>query len=214
VIQITSPNPDDGKTMLSANAAISMAQSGKRVLLIDAEMRKPDLHRLFGAPGEVGLASVIAKEIEIQDAVQETGVANLWLLPSGSVPPDPAELLSSSRFTELIAVVREQYDYVLIDTPPVLAVTDPCVVAARVDGVLLTLRISNDSRQHAQRATAILSSMGVNVMGVVVNGVPRGNAEYEYGYGEYGHQGNGHSYVQLDRIHSVRATSERERISS
>lgn len=187
VIQITSPNPGDGKTILVANAAISMAQSGKKVLLIDAELRKPGLDRLWETAGQTGLASVIAGEVEIQDAVQDSGIANLWLLPCGPIPPDPAELLSSPRFSELIAVVREQYDYVLIDSPPVLAVTDPCVVAARVDGVLLTVRISQDTRQQAQRANAILSAIGANVLGLVVTGVPRADVDYGNGYGYGGY---------------------------
>jgi succinoglycan biosynthesis transport protein ExoP len=196
VIQITSPNPGDGKTTLVANIAISMAQSGKKVLLIDADLRKPRLHQLFGTSGEIGLASVIAEEMEFQEAIQECGIANLWLLPCGSVPPDPAELLTSPRFCELIAAVRDQYDYVLVDSAPLLAVTDPCVVAARVDGVLLTIRIAQDGRQHAQRAKAILSTMGVNILGVVVNAVPRGDGSYGYGSGYYGYKQNGYGYIE------------------
>jgi polysaccharide biosynthesis transport protein len=199
VIQVTSPNAGAGKTVLVANVAISMAQSGKKVLLIDAELRKPGLHRLFGISGQVGLASVIAKDVEIQDAVQDTGIGNLWLLPCGPIPPDPAELLTSSRFSELIAVVRDKYDYVLIDSPPILAVTDPCIVAARVDGVLLTLHISQDRRQHAQRAHALLSAMGVNILGVVVNGIPQDDADYAVGYGYHGHPQNGQPYSQSEK---------------
>jgi capsular exopolysaccharide synthesis family protein len=206
VIQVTSPNSGAGKTTLAANVAISLAQSGKKVLLIDAELRRPELHQLFGISGAVGLTSVMVKDVEIQDAVQDTGIANLWLLPSGTIPPNPAELLSSPRFLELIAVVREQYDYVLIDSAPILAVTDPSVVAARVDGVLLTLHISKDNRHDAEQAQAVLSAMGVNLLGVVVNGVPQDGADYGYGfdYGnrqEYGHvspqeETNRHATVQ------------------
>jgi capsular exopolysaccharide synthesis family protein len=142
---------------------------------------------LFGISGAVGLTSVMVKDVEIQDAVQDTGIANLWLLPSGTIPPNPAELLSSPRFLELIAVVREQYDYVLIDSAPILAVTDPSVVAARVDGVLLTLHISKDNRHDAEQAQAVLSAMGVNLLGVVVNGVPQDGADYGYGF-DYGNR--------------------------
>ncbi|MEX2140302.1 MAG: polysaccharide biosynthesis tyrosine autokinase [Pirellulales bacterium] len=208
VIQITSPNSGAGKTVLVANVAISMAQSGKKVLLIDAELRKPEQHRLFGISGKVGLASVIAQDVEIHDAVQDVGIANLWLLPCGLIPPDPAELLTSPRFSELIAVVRETYDYVLLDSPPVLAVTDPCVVGARVDGVLLTLHISKDSREHAERAEAILSATGANVLGVVVNGVPQDDTEYGYSYGYGG--GYGNSQDQEERTGRSQALSPRE----
>jgi succinoglycan biosynthesis transport protein ExoP len=209
VIQITSPNAGTGKTVLVANVAISMAQSGKKVLLIDAELRKPGLHRLFGISGQVGLASVIAKDVEIQDAVQDTAIANLWLLPCGPIPPDPAELLTSPRFSELIAVIRDKYDYVLIDSPPVLAVTDPCIVAARVDGVLLTLHISKDSRQHAERAHALLSAMGVNILGVVVNGVPPDDADYGFGYGYHGHQQNGQPHSPAEEAQRSSTLSPR-----
>ena len=202
VIQITSPNPGTGKTALTANIAISMAQSGKKVLLIDADLRKPGLHRLFATSGQVGLASVIAKEAEIQDAIQDTVIANLWLLPSGRIPPDPAELLTSPRFSELLAVVREKYDYVLIDSPAVLAVTDPAIVAPRVDAVLLALHMSRDSRQHADRAQALLSAMGVNLIGVVVNGVRQVDADYGYGYGHDVHYEN-------DHLHSLKERTER-----
>jgi capsular exopolysaccharide synthesis family protein len=143
----------------------------------------------------VGLASVIAKEFEIEDAVQDTGIANLWLLPSGRVPPDPAELLTSPRFSELLAVVREKYDYVLIDSPAVLTVTDPAIVAPRADAVLLALHISRDSQQQTERAHGLLSGMGVNVIGVVVNGVRQVDADYGYGYGYDVH-------YEKDNLHS------------
>jgi polysaccharide biosynthesis transport protein len=160
------------------------------------------LHRLFATSGQVGLASVIAKEVEIQDAVQDTAIANLWLLPSGRIPPDPAELLTSPRFSELLAVVREKYDYVLIDSPAVLAVTDPAIVAPRVDAVLLALHLSKDSRQHTERAHALLSAMGVNIIGVVVNGVRQVDADYGYGYGHDVHYEN-------DHLHSLKERTER-----
>jgi capsular exopolysaccharide synthesis family protein len=187
VIQITSPSSSDGKTTLAANVAVSMAQSGKKVLLIDAELRNPQLHHLFGTTDEVGLASVISETLEYQDAIQETGIPNLWLLPRGSVLPDAAELLTSPRFSELIAAVREQYDYVLVDSAPLLAVTDPCITATRVDGVLLTIRVSQNDRQQALRAKAILSSLGVNLLGVVVNATDETDGGYRYGYRQNGY---------------------------
>jgi capsular exopolysaccharide synthesis family protein len=196
VIQVTSPNPGDGKSTLAANLAVSIAQSGKRTLLIDGDLRKPRVHKVFGIPAEVGLASVIVGEAEPGDAVQESAVPNLFLLPSGPIPPNPAELLTSQRFKELLALLREQYDFVIVDTPPLLAVTDPSVVAAQVDGVLLTIRRTKNDRPPAERARSILSTLGVNVIGVVINGADKRNDSGGYGYG-YGYgYGKSHYYEE------------------
>lgn len=191
VIQVTSPDKADGKTTLAANLAISMAQSGKRIILIDADFRRPCLHKLFGLTATVGLASVIAEGTELKDAIQESAASGLSVLPCGPLPPNPADLLTSPRLKEVLDVLREQYDFVIIDTPPLLAVTDPMVVAPRVDGVLLTIRLSKNGRPHAERAKEILGSLGAKILGVVVNGVERGTGYsayryadgYAYGYG-------------------------------
>jgi polysaccharide biosynthesis transport protein len=190
VLQVTSPGPGDGKSTLAANLAVSIAQSGKRTLLIDADLRKPTQHKIFGLSKDVGLSSVIGLHMEPADAVQQTTVANLWLLACGPIPPDPAELLTSPRLAELLNVFREQYDYVIIDTAPVLAVTDPCAVAPRVDGVMLVVCISKRSRADALRATKILNTLDTNLLGVVVNRKTDDRSNYgrknTYGGYEYG----------------------------
>ena len=189
VIQITSPDPGDGKSTLSSNLAVCMAQSGKRVLLVDADFRRPRVHKLFGADSTCGLSSVIKGTADLSEAVVQTDLDNLYLLPCGPRPTNPSELLTSSRFSEMIHVLREQYDIVLIDTPPVLAVTDPCVVAPRVDGVVMLIRITKHVRPHAKRALESLESLGANLLGIVVNGV--GGARPGVGYGfasQYGHR--------------------------
>ena len=155
VIQITSPNPGDGKTTLAANLAVSIADSGKRVLLIDADFRRPKVHKYFGLDNAVGVSTVIAGEAEIPDAIRPTAVENLSAMPCGPRPHNPADLLTSPRFKEMIDLVREQYDFVIVDTPPLLAVTDPSVVAPRVDGVLMVLRLSKHARDAAMRATEL-----------------------------------------------------------
>src|SRR5439155_19145612 len=125
----TSAGMGDGKSTLVANLAVSIAQSGKRTVLIDADFRRPSTHKFFPAVGrEVGLASVIAGDAQLDDAIQPTPVPNLWLMPCGPRPTNPAELLTSPRFQELLVEVRARYDIVLIDTPPVLMVSDPCAV--------------------------------------------------------------------------------------
>jgi capsular exopolysaccharide synthesis family protein len=205
VIQVSSPSAGDGKTTMAANLAVSMAQSGKKVLLIDADFRRAKMHKLFGIEVQVGLAQVLTDELELDDTVQATEVANLWLLPTGPHPTNPSELLSSRKFEDLVAVVREKYDFVIIDTPPILAVSDAAVVAPRMDGVLLTLRITKNGRPQAVRARQILSVLGVHVLGIVVNGL---NPDRNYGYGYSGryYYGDGY-YASGDYDYMVRKVS-------
>jgi capsular exopolysaccharide synthesis family protein len=173
VIQVTSPSKGDGKSLLTANLAVSIAQSNKRIILVDADCRRPRQHKVFALKVRVGLADVLAGEAELQDAVQPTSIPGLDLLPAGPIRNHPAELLTSPRFQELLTTLRSQYDFVLVDTPPLLAVTDPCVVAARVDGLFLVIKLSRDARPKGERAREILTSLGVKVFGVIVNGVSR-----------------------------------------
>jgi succinoglycan biosynthesis transport protein ExoP len=189
VIQVTSPSPGDGKSTLSGNLALSIANSGKRALLIDADFRRPRIHKLFGLDNSTGISSVIEGKSEIVDAVQETEVENLSILSCGPRPNNPSELLSSKRFAELLELLREQYDLVIVDTPPVLAVTDPLNVVARVDGVLLVLRLTKSARTMGHRALEALDGMGANVLGIVINGVGSEKKGYGYGYscGKYGY---------------------------
>jgi len=171
VIQITSPNPADGKTTVVANLAVSIAQSGKRTILIDADFRRPRVHKLFGLTATAGVTALIAGELQASEVIQPSGILGLSILPCGPQPPNPAELLTSPRFKEVLDSIREQYDFVLLDTPPLLAVTDPSVVAPRMDGVLLVVRASRNGRPDAERAKEILGALGANVLGVIVNGV-------------------------------------------
>jgi capsular exopolysaccharide synthesis family protein len=170
VLQVTSPHSGDGKTLLAANLAASLAQSSKRVLLVDADLHRPHLHALFGVPGDAGLTSVIVGECGLAEAVSATSVPGLSVLPCGPVPSNPAELLSSPRFAELLAGLRGQYDAVVVDTPPLLAVSDAAVVAAQADGVVLVLRPGKNSRPAADRAVDALRAVAARVLGIVVNG--------------------------------------------
>jgi polysaccharide biosynthesis transport protein len=195
VVQVTSPNMGDGKTTLAINLAASIAQSGKRTLLIDADLRRPRLHKAFGMTNTAGLASVIAGQAGLADTIRDTVVPGLSILPCGPLPPNPAELLTSPRFKEIIDQLRGQFDFVLIDTPPLLAVTDPSVVAPRVDGVLLTIRLSRQSGPQALRAKEVLAALDVRVLGVVVNGTSQhggpgryGTGRYDYDYAEDGYE--------------------------
>jgi capsular exopolysaccharide synthesis family protein len=214
VIQITSANPGDGKTTLAANLAISMADAGKKVLLVDADFRRPRQHTLFGLADTVGLRSVLMGEAEIPDAVQKTAVDNLWALTAGGTPNNPADLLTSMRFKELLDSQRDQYDFVIIDTPPVLAVTDACVIAPRADAVLLVIRLGKDARMGSIHAVETLTELGSQILGVVVNGTGMGAAygtrhhqyykyqyngyHYHYGYGDKKGNRNGDVYYHDD----------------
>ena len=191
VIQVTSPDPSDGKTTLSTNLSVSIAQSGKKVLLIDADFRRPKVHRIFGIKSDVGISQVITNEAELSACIKPTAVENLDLLPCGARPHNPAELLSSKRFRDLLAELREMYDFVIVDTPPVLAVTDPAAVAPCVDGVFVAIRLSKSGKPNANRAIEQLKAVGGNVLGVVVNGVGG-----ERRYGAYGGSGYGSAYYQ------------------
>ncbi|MEC8555913.1 MAG: polysaccharide biosynthesis tyrosine autokinase [Planctomycetota bacterium] len=186
VVQVTSPVPGDGKSTLSSNLAVSMAQSGRRVLLIDADFRRPRIANIFGIDGNVGMASVIAGQAEIDDAIHQGPVANLSVMPGGKRPNNPAELLSSQRFTDLIELLREKFDFIVIDTPPLLAVSDPSAVAGVVDGVVLTMRLRRNVKPLAIRATSILDAVGAQCLGVVVNGVSsEAGYGYNYDYNDY-----------------------------
>lgn len=192
VIQVTSASPGDGKSTVASNLSVCIAQSGKRVLLIDADMRLPRLQRIFNVESQSGLSTLLAHGEELEDTIQQTAVENLWLLPAGPLPPDPAELLTSSIFADLIKVVRDQYDYVIIDTGPVLAISDPRIVSSQVDGVLLAVWLNKTKRKQIEQANYILGSLSAPVIGVVVNAVSGGEAKkYGYGYGDYHKNGNG-----------------------
>lgn len=188
VIQVTSPEPSDGKTTLISNLALAIAQTGKKVLLIDADMRCPRVHKLFGLQQQLGLSDVLSGEVELPNALLTTEVQNLSILGSGVSRASPAEMLTSDRFQRVIKDVRSEFDYVLVDSPPLLAVSDPCIVAAQTDALLLVLRLGKNRRAVAKRAKEMLATHGVKLLGMVVNGV-EDSSEYAEGYSRYSNAG-------------------------
>lgn len=181
VIQITSPNRGDGKSTVAANLAVSMAQMGRRVVLVDADLRRPTLHTLFGVSREVGMLSVLAGLAELSEAVQATSVENLNVLPCEPVPSGYTELLSQDRFQKLLDELRNRFDFVLIDSPPVLDTSDACVVAHRADAVLLALRNTTSARPLAEQAVQTLADQEAPLIGVVVND-PARRGRRNHGY--------------------------------
>lgn len=182
VISVTSPAAGDGKSTLALNLALSLAQSGKRTVLVESDFRRPKVHKLTGVDNKTGFVDVLRGDVELTDAIKETKVPDFFVLPCGKRPKDPAELLARPQFEQLLQVLREKFEYVIIDTPPVLAVTDPCGVAARVDGVLVCMRLSRHTRDLGRRTVEQLRDIGATISGIVINGVEERDA---YGYGNY-----------------------------
>ena len=198
VIQVTSPTPGDGKSTLAANLAVSIAQSGKRVLLVDSDMRRPRQHATFGIEARDGFATVLSGQSHWRDVLYECEeIEGLIVMPCGAKPNNPAELSSSPQVKELIEEMRQEFDFIIVDTPPLLAVTDACPIAARVDGVVLCLRIKKNVRVSASRAIEMLHNLGANCIGLVVNGVGAQSgygSQYTYGAYRAGYSYNGYGY--------------------
>jgi len=169
VIAFTSTQPQEGKSATISNIAISFAQMGERVLAIDADLRKPRLHKIFQVRNTVGLSDVLTGRIELDEAVQRTPVSHFFLLPSGPHPPNPAELLNSRKMKELLATVRDRYEIVLIDLPPVLAVVDPVIVAAIADMTIIVLKTGKTTRKPLLRTINELRKAKARIAGVIFN---------------------------------------------
>jgi len=189
-MMMTSPQPGDGKSTTISNLAISFARAGKKVLLIDADMRRPVISGLFGVDSEPGLADILMGTHAASETIQESEVPNLDLVSNGTSTSAPAELLESPRFGTLLAELSKQYDLVLIDAPPLLAVADPAIIAPLVDAVVLTVRVSRNGRRPVEHAAKILDDLQVRVSAVVVNGVDQ--EAKTYGYGSYSRDGYGY----------------------
>src|SRR5262249_47611967 len=166
----------------ASNLAISLAQSGRKVLLVDADLRHPSLHRTHGLHRRFGLTQILADRRPLGRAVQPTPIENLDLLAAGPDTPNPAELLASQRLVTFVEETREAYDNVVIDSSPLLAVTDPSLLAAVSDGIVLVVRASVTRRHDAEQTLELLGTLGTTVLGVVVNGVKPGKLGSRYGY--------------------------------
>ena len=178
-ILATSTAPNEGKSTTIANLAVTMAQAEQRVLLVDCDLRRPTLHTIFNLPNDVGLTSMMLQDDE-RLPVQATAVPGLTLLSSGPLPPRPADILGSRRMEQVIAMLKEQADIVLFDTPPVNAVTDAAVLATKVDGVLLVFRSGATRRDHARDARKLLEKVNAHIVGVVLTDVRQERNQYSY----------------------------------
>ena len=176
---VTSPAAGEGKSTTIANLAVTMAQSGRRTILVDTDLRRPTLHELFGAQMSPGLTDAIMAEAG-DLPLQKTAVENLWLLSSGSKPPNPADMLGAARMEQIIAQLAEQADIVLFDAPPVMAAADAAILGSRVDGVLLVIQAGKTRRDQAERARETLEKSRAHVVGAALTNAPKDSSMGEY----------------------------------
>jgi len=186
VILISSPLPGDGKTTTSVNTAIVLAQNGGRVLLIDADLRRSQVHKALGLPNGPGLSAVLSGNETLESQITRSReVPNLFVLTAGAAPPYPAELLGSQKMSELIQQFRKDFDFVVIDTPPLISVTDAVILSRQVDGILLVVHSGKTNKGALSRARELLALVNARVLGVLVNAVDLHSQAgyYSYGYG-------------------------------
>ncbi|MCU1499996.1 MAG: hypothetical protein JWM47_3949 [Acidimicrobiales bacterium] len=201
VIEITSPNPGEGKTTTVVNLAFALASTGQEVCIVDCDLRRPRVHAFFDLSQDVGLSSVITGEISLAKALQPVKtVDGLWVLASGPLPPNPAEILSSRRAHDVFRALADRFDMILIDSPPVLPVTDAAVIAPFVDLVLLVVSAGSTTRRGIERAYELLRQVDAPVAGGVLNGVTAETSRYgyEYGYRYSSYQPTGDAPVEID----------------
>lgn len=185
IIMVTSSKPSEGKSTTCANMAVAFAQANKKVLLIDADLRKPSQHHIFGKSNRSGLTTALLNQLKLEDIIQFTNTDNLSIIQAGPTPPNPSELLSSEQMAEMLKTARERYDVVIIDTPPIMSVTDAQIVATQSDGVVLVIDSGKVKKDVALKAKASLEHVKANLIGVVLNKINRNHSDiYSYYYGE------------------------------
>jgi succinoglycan biosynthesis transport protein ExoP len=183
---VTSPAPSEGKSLTVANLAVALAQAGRRVIVVDTDLHRPRLHRLFGLRNNTGVTTALLQEQPSLDGLmQETAVSGLRVLTSGPLPPNPAELLGSSRMRDLVAELGEEADVLLFDSPPAVALSDAAILATQIDGVLLVLDASATRREVARRALEALQRVNAHIVGALLNRMPTHGAGYYYYYYYY-----------------------------
>lgn len=196
VIAITSAVPNEGKTTTALNLAITMAQAGKKVVLVETDMRKPKTSAYLGIESELGLTDVLAGQATLADALLSWNRDLLTILPAGHTPPNPSELLGSHQFAQVLAQLREEYDQVIVDATPLLPVTDGAIVAKVADGAVLVVRFGRTTREQVATSLAALDQVGARLLGTALNFVPTGRRGYgyKYGYRYGGKYGYGYGY--------------------
>jgi len=212
VIMVTSARPQEGKTTTSINSAIVLAQKGVRVLLIDADLRRPSVHKTLGMGPRSGLSNVLTGSATLEQAITPSPILpNLFVLSAGTPPPNPAELLASSNMKDVLTELRGQYDHIVLDTPPTLSVTDAVVLSPRVDAIILVIRSGQTTKQALRRARDILMQVNAHVTGVLLNAVDLSSPDYYYYY-EY--QGKYSQYYHDESSEPDDDRPERSKVAS
>jgi capsular exopolysaccharide synthesis family protein len=182
-ILVTSSQPGEGKTTTAVNTAISLSQLGASVLLIDADLRRPAVHKAFKIPQTRGISNYLSSHTPLENLIVKLPIPNLSVLPCGPIPPNPAELISSDRMKDLLRLLGQQFDHILIDSPPLISVTDPVILSTMVDGSILVVQSGKSTRELVRRARRELGGVGAKVFGVVLNNVNikrEGYDDYDY----------------------------------
>jgi succinoglycan biosynthesis transport protein ExoP len=183
VIMVTSALPQEGKTTTSINCAVVLAQKGIRVLLIDADLRRPSIHKTLGMGPRSGLSNVLTGSATLQQTISRSSILpNLSILPAGTPPPNPAELLASTNMRDVLEELRGQYDHIVVDTPPTLSVTDAVVLSPRADAIVLVIRSGQTTKQALRRSRDVLLQVNAKVSGVLLNAVDLSSPDYYYYY--------------------------------
>jgi non-specific protein-tyrosine kinase len=187
---VTSANPGEGKTTSAANLAVTLAQSGKRVILVDTDLRRPSVDKFFGLPNDVGLSNLFLDDAPVLESIiQPTAVEGLYVIPSGPLPPNPAEILDSKQMDEILSSLRARVDLLILDSPPVLAVADACILGSRCSGAILIIEAGHTRSDVCRRALDTLTQTNVKVFGVVLNKLSTRRASGYYYYYYYSHDG-------------------------
>jgi capsular exopolysaccharide synthesis family protein len=185
VVLVTSAAPSEGKTTTACCLAISLAQAGQRVCIVDCDLRRPRLHRIFDRAGDAGVTNVLVGDATISEVAKPTLVDNLWCVPAGALPPNPADVLHSARFSKFLKELGERFDRVIVDSPPLVAVTDSAIISTIVDGTMVVVRSFRTSRQVAEQGLRSLRDVDARVIGIVLNAVDLRKHEYSYYYHYY-----------------------------
>jgi capsular exopolysaccharide synthesis family protein len=185
VMLVTSPGPQEGKTTTLCNLGIVMAQAGKKVLLIDADMRKPRLHGVFKHKNTKGLSDVLSMQAEVDDTIQESEIPNVSFITAGTTPPNPSELLSSHKVKELIISTKKIFDIIIFDTPPSAVVTDAMILSRVVDGVVMVVESGKTSKRALPRIFKVLQDSNAKVIGVILNRLSPASSNYYYYHSYY-----------------------------
>jgi capsular exopolysaccharide synthesis family protein len=197
VLVVTSSVAEEGKSSTATNLAVSFAAAGQKVLLIEGDLRRPRVAEYLGLDASVGLTNVLAGQVAVDEVLQTWGRGGLTVLPSGSIPPNPSELLGSRNMSDLLVSLRKTFQVIIIDSPPLLPVTDAAIVAAKADGAILVVRYGLTKRQQVSAAVDALKAVDARVLGTLLNRTPtRGVDSYSYGYGYY--QDNSPNRDRLD----------------